>query len=219
MTRVLLNVGCGQTRPLNLINTDCSLNSHLQRIALLKWFLVKCLRKVEYSQSNVSYMNLNKAWPFQTASVDVVYGSHIFEHLNRASAKLFLEESFRVLRPEGVIRLVVPDLNELCKNYIRGFQAGDSVAAEKLLTIVNMHQDGAYGSKRSRLESWLHSLQGYPHQHKYMYDQLSLAYLLGGAGFKLTLPKRYAESELIPEIREVEATAEGVSAIYLEARR
>lgn len=93
MTRVLLNVGCGQTRPLNWINTDCSLNSHFQRIALLKWFLVKCLRKVEYSQSNVRYMNLNKAWPFQTASVDVVYGSHIFEHLNRASAKLFLEES------------------------------------------------------------------------------------------------------------------------------
>lgn len=179
---------------------------------------MKCLRKTEYSRSNVRFMNLNRAWPFQTASVDVVYGSHVFEHLSKASARLFLEESRRVLRQDGVIRLVVPDLRALCENYIRSFQAGDSSAADKFLTVVNMHQDGAYGSKHSLVERCLHALQGYPHQHKYMYDQLSLALLLEGAGFKLTSPKCYAESELIPEIREVEATGEGVAAIYLEAR-
>gem|GEM_PF-894112 len=217
--RILLNVGCGKQRPANWINTDCSINAQLQRIALLRWLLVKCLGKTEYAKSNVRFMNLNRAWPFQTASVDVVYGSHVFEHLNRTAARLFLEESRRVLRQDGVIRLAVPDLHALCENYIKNFQTGDSSAANKLLTVVNMHQDGAYGNKHSLVERWLHAWQGYPHQHKYMYDQLSLAILLEEVGFRRISAKCYADSELIPEIREVEATAEGVAAIYLEAMR
>lgn len=82
-----------------------------------------------------------------------------------------------------------------------------------------MHQDATYGNKYSFIERWLHALQGYPHQHNYMYEQLSPSGLLEKAGFRLESPEHYAESELIPEIREAEATAEGVPAIYLEARR
>lgn len=180
---------------------------------------MKCLRKTEYSRSNVRFMNLGRAWPFETGSVDVVYGSHVFEHLNKASAQLFMDESRRVLKPEGVIRLVVPDLHALCDIYLRQFQARDAGAAEKLLTIMNMHQDGAYGTKHSFVERLIHALQGYPHQHKYMYDQLSLAALLERAGYRFVSAKQYGESELVPEILEVEETAEGVPAIYLEARR
>lgn len=217
--RILLNVGCGQQRPHGWINTDCSINAQLQRVVCIRWLLVKVLRKTEYSQTNVQYMHLSKPWPFQTASVDVVYGSHIFEHLNRAASRLFLQETKRVLKPKGVLRLAVPDLRSLCETYIKGYQVGDPSAADRLLTTVNMHQDGIYGDSHSFVEKWLHAMQGYPHQHKYMYDELSLSSILVKAGFTLCPPKQYGVSELIPEIREVESSAEGVPAVYLEGTR
>lgn len=217
--RVLLNVGCGHQRPLGWINTDCSINAQLQRIGCIRWLLVKVLGKTQYSNDHVRYMHLGKPWPFLTASVDVVYGSHIYEHLNKAAARLFLKEAKRVLKPGGVLRLAVPDLQALAEAYIRNLQAGDAAAADKFLGTVNMHQDNIYGDSHSKLEKFLHAIQGYPHQHKFMYDHLNLSLAIKNEGFELRAPQRYAESELVPEIGEVESTAEGVPTVYLEASR
>src|SRR5438552_17857660 len=115
MARTLLNVGCGATRPADWINTDCSLNAWIQRTAAGRALARAVVRSTEYKSSNVCFMNLNKPWPWSDASIDVVYGSHVFEHLRLRSAALFLVEAKRVLKTGGVIRLVVPDLYKLAK--------------------------------------------------------------------------------------------------------
>jgi hypothetical protein len=42
----------------------------------------------------------------------------VLEHLTAAEARPFLGEMRRVLKPGGVIRLVVPDLEVICRNYL-----------------------------------------------------------------------------------------------------
>ena len=66
--------------------------------------------------------NLTDGIPFDDASFDVVYQSHILEHFRKVQAESFLRECCRVLRPQGVLRVVVPDLEQIAKNYIAALE-------------------------------------------------------------------------------------------------
>lgn len=47
--------------------------------------------------------------PMDDATVSLIYASHVLEHFDRHAYKAVLEEWFRVLKPEGILRLSVPD--------------------------------------------------------------------------------------------------------------
>lgn len=87
------------------------------------------------SQSSlVKEINLNKTLPFKNESVDVIYSSHVLEHFTRCKAPLFLKECYRVLKPNGIIRIVVPDLEQIIRNYLLFLEKakkGDIDAQEK----------------------------------------------------------------------------------------
>lgn len=57
--------------------------------------------------------------PFTTASVDLIFAHHFLEHLDRVSAARLLKDCRRVLKPDGAMRIVVPDCSELCRRYIQ----------------------------------------------------------------------------------------------------
>ncbi|OKH33588.1 methyltransferase type 11 [[Phormidium ambiguum] IAM M-71] len=63
--------------------------------------------------------NLTQGIPFPDSSFDVIYNSHFLEHLPKAEAEPFLKECYRVLRPQGVLRIVVPDLEEVVNSYLK----------------------------------------------------------------------------------------------------
>lgn len=214
-----LNLGCGGIRPEGWINTDSSLNAHLQRLPVIGKPLAKMLHKVSYDTNNLRYMNLNKRWKFADNSVDIVYSSHTFEHLSLTTTELFLKESFRVLKPGGVLRLVVPDLYKICKKYVTELEAGKEDASEYTMWAINMHREGQYGPKISAMKKMVYEWQGYPHQHKFMYDEKSLANRFRQHGFVDILSLSYGQSRYIKEIAEVEGKSELYLSVYLEARK
>jgi SAM-dependent methyltransferase len=61
--------------------------------------------------------------PFPDQSFDAVYHAHLLEHLPRAQAAPFARECFRVLKPGGVVRVVVPDLEQIAELYLRALDA------------------------------------------------------------------------------------------------
>jgi predicted SAM-dependent methyltransferase len=67
--------------------------------------------------------NLLKGLPFPDASFDVVYHSHVLEHLSRASAIDFTKECHRVLKPGGIMRIAVPNLEVIIKEYFKNLNA------------------------------------------------------------------------------------------------
>lgn len=198
-----LNLGCGQVRPDGWVNTDSSINSLIQQVPLGKR-IAKLIGLKEYSSRNVKYMNLNKNWHgIKDNSVDVVYASHLFEHLSPKSARLFLAEAYRTIKPGGVIRLVVPDLYALAKQYTSSYESGDREAYKELMWALNLHLEGQYPSKNKlhRLIGWF---QGFPHQHKYMYDFYALGERLESSGFSKITHCRHGKSPNILYIEEVE---------------
>ncbi len=67
---------------------------------------------------NVIFCNLNQGIPFTDCSFDSVYHSHVLEHLSKDQAPFFIKECYRVLRPKGILRIVVPDLEQIARTYL-----------------------------------------------------------------------------------------------------
>lgn len=85
------------------------------------------------SHPGVRACDITKGLPYPDGSFDVCYSSHVLEHLDRGQAKRFVDECRRVLKPGGVVRIVVPDLEGIAKNYLSALDkadAGDKAASE-----------------------------------------------------------------------------------------
>lgn len=201
--KIMLNLGCGAIRPDGWINTDSSLNSLIQDIPILGKTLSSIFSDTVYI-GKAKYMNLNNKWNFPDESVDVIYASHLFEHLSSQNARLFLTESYRTLKKGGVIRLVVPDLYQHIQYYVERFDIDREKASHHLLSMLNLHREGQYNS--SLMHTILGRIQGFPHQHKYMYDQHSLTELLTQFGFTKLSGSSYGRSNYLFEIDDIESS-------------
>ena len=50
--------------------------------------------------------------------VDVLYASNVLEHFQRFEYPLVLQRWYQVLKPGGILRLSVPDMEAICKYYV-----------------------------------------------------------------------------------------------------
>lgn len=67
--------------------------------------------------------DLQRGLPFGAATVDACYASHVLEHLPRRAVLPLLGECHRVIRPGGVLRVVVPDLEGIVRAYLTALEA------------------------------------------------------------------------------------------------
>lgn len=74
--------------------------------------------------------NLIEGIPFSDSSFDVIYHSHVLEHFSKKEAELFLRECYRVLRPQGVLRIAVPDLEQIVSIYLTALEKASSGLSE-----------------------------------------------------------------------------------------
>ena len=56
--------------------------------------------------------------PYSDESVGKIYTSHFIEHIPKYKGLFFLQECYRVLKIDGVMRLVVPDLLFHAEKYV-----------------------------------------------------------------------------------------------------
>lgn len=63
--------------------------------------------------------DIRRGLPFPDNSIDYAYSSHLLEHLSPPEAEKLLKEIYRTLNPGGILRLVVPDLEKICREYLR----------------------------------------------------------------------------------------------------
>lgn len=91
----LLNLGCGQRYHSSWVNIDFKSDS-----------------------TEVIAHDLGKGLPFEPNSFDVIYHSHLLEHFSKEYARLFMKDCYRILRPGGIIRVVVPDLETIARLYV-----------------------------------------------------------------------------------------------------
>ncbi len=128
-----MNVGCGRRFHQAWINIDLE----------------------SYDPAVVQH-DITKGLPYEDDQFDAVYHSHVLEHLDPGDGEKLLDECYRVLRPGGVLRIVVPNLEQIATlylNYHRQAWAGETGAAinykwmklELLDQLVRSHSGGSMG--------------------------------------------------------------------------
>ena len=96
------------TTELKLLNLGCGNNFHPE------W------TNIDFTSTGTGVIahNLLQGIPCNNESFDVIYHSHVLEHFSKDKAKNFIAECFRVLKPGGLIRIAVPDLEQIAKLYL-----------------------------------------------------------------------------------------------------
>lgn len=78
--------------------------------------------------------DLRRGLPYADESFDAVYSSHVLEHFEPSAAAQLLRECLRILRPDGIARLVVPDLEAIARLYLQSLEralAGEGEEAKQ----------------------------------------------------------------------------------------
>jgi predicted SAM-dependent methyltransferase len=65
-------------------------------------------------------VDVRKGLPYDTGTVDLIFASHMIEHLTYRECLSFLRDCRRVLKPTGAMRLVTPDAHKLTSLYCGG---------------------------------------------------------------------------------------------------
>jgi len=202
-TRIVVNLGCGPlAKRTSWVDCDGSWNARLNALPVwVQQVIRSALRginsKMHQWPAHVRYINLLKPLPFASDSVDAVYASHVWEHLYRQDAEKVTREVLRVLKPGGVLRLAVPNLEYYCRAYLSDVGSAEAAGNlnEKLLLRLAARPAG--------IKSLYAAFADF-HSHKFMYDAPSLCALLKGAGFE-PVERKEAFDSRIPEIVEVES--------------
>jgi SAM-dependent methyltransferase len=201
-----LNLGCASQMPAGWINVDYALGARFAKIPLFR-ALNRRLRLFDLDWSEKIYLHdLTKPFPWNDSTIDVVYSSHTLEHFSREGGRRFLAECRRVLCPNGIIRIVVPDLRHVVLEYIEGRICADDFI-ERL--------DVLYGNSKSALKNRLSPLMQFP--HKCMYDTPRLLGILKETGFKAA--SRAAFDSDISDIRLIELEGRTQDAVIVEGRK
>ncbi len=114
--------------------------------------------------------NILNRLPFPDASFQCVYHSHVLEHLPKTIVQNFLQECYRVLAPSGILRVVVPDLEELARAYLRTLEQALNKAPIRsadyewlMLEFLDQHVRSSSGGEMSNYLS-----QGHPSNKEFI---------------------------------------------------
>ena len=135
--------------------------------------------------------DLTRGIPFDDNSVDYIYASHFLDSLTRPDAVHILEEAARVLRPGGLIRVSVSDLERNIALYL----SGDREAA-----LLRLYPQSL---SRANLRYW-------------MYDFPTLQAALLAAGF-IDIERREFQCGEVPDAALLDNRPD--ESLFVEARK
>jgi predicted SAM-dependent methyltransferase len=95
----LLNFGCGSTYHEDWTNID-----------------------IFSSSPKVIEHDIRKNLPYPNEYFDACYSSHVIEHMMKNEASNVINECYRVLKPDGIIRIVIPDLELIARAYLNSLE-------------------------------------------------------------------------------------------------
>ncbi len=190
-----INIGSGLSGVPGWYNIDNSPTILLARLPLGR----RLFRTPNWPK-DVHRHNVRKGLPFPDESVRHIYSSHTFEHFTWDDSLRLARECFRVLQNEGVIRIVVPDLGLVVREYL---QDPDPLASHRFL-------------KRLALGHTVHDLIHPGANHSQMFDERSLVHLLRQTGFTQVEVSHFMESR-IPDIADIELEVRKRESLYVEA--
>jgi SAM-dependent methyltransferase len=223
-----VNLGCGEKWLSNWVNVDWSWNARIRKHRVLK-LLVPFLQRSNLINTTIKWPSdlilhdIRKKSPFEDETVDFIYMSQVIEHLKKHEAISCLRECYRILKDEGLVRLVTPDLQFFATKYIerdlnfyfKKFQYRlnrKDTLADRFLSIVYDTTDEEPKNIGERIKYLL-----FPNPyHMWLYDYESISTILRKVGFK-HVTQCSSRNGLVPDLDKLESLA--LENLYVEAQK
>jgi SAM-dependent methyltransferase len=167
--------GCAWSSPDGWLNFDASPTVRFERLPLIGKLYTKNETRFP---ANVLYGDIVRGLPVGDNSCDGVYSSHVLEHLTRADVEKALAETYRILKPGCIFRVIVPDLENYARNYLEAVAEGDKNAADNFMRRSHLGVENRSRSPFALLQDWLGN-----RRHLWMWDYPSLTERLAAHGF------------------------------------
>lgn len=171
---VKLHVGCGTNYVSGWVNIDNNSDNNIGRLDL-NW-------------------DMRRPLPYDDGSVDFIYNEHFLEHLSAAEGKRALKDFMRVLRPGGVLRVAMPDLEDVIRKYLE-LPIEDDPTIERF----------DLGFVRTRAERLNMAFRWWGHQWLYDWEELERR-LRDAGGENITRASIYRSEH--PELADLETRDE-----------
>lgn len=153
-----------------------------------------------YQFKGVDYcMDLRTALPFSNNSAKFIFSEHVLEHLEYDVIPLIFKDFYRILKPGGIIRIIVPDLEQYCLNYVEG----NTEWFEKIFPTF---------SRAEAVNSVFND-----HFHRHIYDFDTLERCLKKAGFKNIIQTDYLKSKCSELSMDTDADSRRYGSLCVEA--
>jgi hypothetical protein len=171
--------GCGFSPGEGWENFDSSPTLRIERIPVVGSALsARFSGNTNRFPVTVHYGNICRGLPIVDGTVRGCYASHVLEHLSLDELRRAVRNTFRMLAPSGVFRLIVPDLYERARRYVAECELKNPDAAPTFLSSALLGQEQR---PRTPLQ-YLRNIIGWSN-HLWMWDEYSMSAELQRAGF------------------------------------
>ncbi len=199
--------GCGWSAPKGWRNFDASPTLRFERLPIVGALYTKNRSRFP---ENVEYGDVVKGLPLAPESCRGVYCSHVLEHLSLDDFRIALRNTYEILLPNGIFRLVVPDLEHLAERYLEDHSAS---AAPAFMREAGLGHERRTRGLKGSLVRWIGNSQ-----HLWMWDYASIEPELRDAGFVGVRRASYGDS-CNPVFGEVEDKGRWDTCLGVECRR
>lgn len=198
-----INLGSGPASAKGWINYDWGLLPIIGKYRLSSIFIRLGLLTKEYDWRwpKLELVNIKNKLPDKDRSVDYIYCSNVLEHFEKSEALDILNDCRRVLKSNGLIRIVVPDLKKLMKSY----KGSESFNREYFGFDKDLYVGFIGKIKRFFIRG-----------HEWMYDRESGINLLKASGFKKIKVCSFRRGEC-PNINILDLEMHRSLGLYIEA--
>ncbi|MDA8389898.1 MAG: methyltransferase domain-containing protein [Gammaproteobacteria bacterium] len=178
-----LNLGCGPVIADGWINVDGSRRAWLvTRLPRLDRLLtrLRVLRPTAFTPAVVHH-DLRRRLPWPDGSVAAIYAGELWEHLEYPDARGLMRECFRILKPDGVLRVCVPDGVAFWARYLAIFDEEWALPEEQRdAKRLRAHVAQYFADICTRPAP----LKFAGHFHKWQFDEIQLIDLFRECGFR-----------------------------------
>ena len=172
MKKIYAQYGCGFSVAGSWRNFDASPTLRLERLPIIGGLIKK--NKTPFPDG-VEYGDIVKGLPIADNYCDGIYASHVLEHLSLQDFQTALRNTYKILKPGGIFRLIVPDLKMAAQQYI---SSSDPKASHEFLRVTSL----GLKERPKGIPSLITSYFGNS-AHLWMWDYESLCVELKKAGY------------------------------------
>ncbi len=132
---------------------------------------------IDPRSDNKIYLDATKSFPFEDSTFNYVFSEHMIEHITYQESLKMLSECYRILIPGGKIRIATPDLQFLFELY----KSNKSELQKKYIKWSVKKSNTPYIMAFADTFVINRFFGGW--EHKFIYDEKALRYILVKIGF------------------------------------